>query len=324
MEEIITNIMLQGKQLIQTAEAGSIDNNTMVITLLVIGILCLAAGLVMRIRIIQGKSETDSRKREEQEAVDGMIKISNLHHIGKRENQQDAFGISSLLDEKLYNAKGVLAAVADGMGGLEKGAEVSALVISHMLTEFSRLPDHLDTASQLLQLVMGANNKVVNYLERTGNAIGGSTVVAVIIKDRQMHFISVGDSHIYLLRDGVLTILNREHTYASQLDEKVARGDLSYLEAQNDPQRKALTSYIGLAELTLIDRNVSPMPLRKGDRILLMTDGVFGTLNEAEIIASVSAENVYEATKQLEKAVIEKRKQGQDNFTAVIIEVGGQ
>lgn len=246
------------------------------------------------------------------------LRIGNLHNIGKRDSQQDAFGISDLSDAALTARKGVLAVVADGIGGLTGGAKISSIVTSHFLQGFPALPEELEPCEQLLRLTLGANDLALLHAQ---GEMSGSTVVAVLLRGQQLHFVSVGDSRIYLLHGGALVQLTREHTLASQLDEDAARGLISVQEARSDRQRGSLTSYIGMENLTLIDRSLKPIQLSPGDKILLMTDGVFGTLSEDELLGLVTGAEPFAASQALEQAVLDKAKPNQDNFTAIILEI---
>ena len=247
------------------------------------------------------------------------VRIGNTHKIGSRESQQESFGISDISDARLCREKGVFAVAADGMGGLSNGAEVSAIVTSYMLNYFAKTTFGDDLSMELLTMALNANDEVLRFLKENGNVQCGSTVVAAIIKDYSLNFISVGDSRIYIDRGGVLYQVNREHTYASELDEKAARSEISIEEAKNDPQRHALTSYIGMEEPLRIDRNLRPIPLAAGDRVLLMTDGVTGAVSDEEI-QKAAALDAYEAAAKLESLVESKKKKNQDNYTAIVIE----
>lgn len=260
---------------------------------------------------------TKVKNKSSAEKVD--MRIGNVHCIGARESQQDSFGISDISDKRIRNEKGVFAVVADGMGGLTNGAEISAYVTAYMLNAFSRSPMDADACNVLLNITVNVNKEVLRYSSKSGNAQSGSTVIAVIIKDRKLSFISVGDSRIYLLRGGALFQVNREHNYASELDEKAARCEITVEEARDNPQRDALTSYIGMDNLEKIDRSLKPIQLIEGDRVILMTDGVYRTVTDDEIknIAKSSAEK---AALDLEDMIVSKHKPNQDNFTAVILE----
>ncbi len=175
-------------------------------------------------------------------------------------------------------------------------------------------------ASTLLGLVNEANTRVNAELgaEKLGKC--GSTLTAVCIKDQKLYWISVGDSHIYAYRDGTLMRLNQEHNYGAELDARAERGEISAEEALADPQRAALTSYIGIGTLELIDHNENPIALRSGDRILLASDGVFGTVEEARI-EELMRKPLKQSCMLLERAILDEEKKNQDNYTCVILEV---
>jgi len=248
------------------------------------------------------------------------ILIGNTYHIGKRESQQDSFAISDIMNADLTARKGVFGIVADGMGGMENGAEVSAIVTRTMLQYFNEVDFSSRTELDLLNMLYAANDNV--NLLMAGYEQGGSTVVATIIRDGMMYWIAVGDSRIYLARGGSLIQINREHTYAVELDERAAAGEISWEDAIGDPQRVALTSYLGNGKPEKVDRNMRPIKLVSGDRILLLSDGVFGTLTEKEIAETLVFEPHISAD-EIQSRVLAKQKSNQDNFTAVIIEFKG-
>ncbi len=251
---------------------------------------------------------------------DASVSIGRIHDVGRRSMQQDSFGVSDVDDIGKLKKKGVMAVVADGMGGLSDGERMSQMVVVKMLQGFDASPDDAIPSSTLLGLVGEANEAVNSELgdERIGKC--GSTVVAVILKDRKLSWISVGDSHIYVFRKGQLIQLNTDHNYGTELDQKVQNGEISFEEASTDPQRAALTSYIGIGELELIDQNETPIAMEKGDRILLMSDGVYGTVDE-RAIAEMMALPFRKALSAIDRAVLAREKNNQDNYTCVVIEV---
>ena len=251
---------------------------------------------------------------------DAPVSIGRIHDVGRRSMQQDSFGVSDTDYISKIKKKGVMAVVADGMGGLSDGERMSQMVVVKMLQGFDASPDDAIPSSTLLGLVGEANEAVNSELgdERIGKC--GSTVVAVILKDRKLSWISVGDSHIYVYRKGQLIKLNTDHNYGVELDRKVQNGEISFEEASTDPQRAALTSYIGIGDLELIDQNETPIAMEKGDRILLMSDGVYGTVDE-RAIAEMMALPFRKALSAIDRAVLAREKNNQDNYTCVVIEV---
>ena len=247
------------------------------------------------------------------------VYVGKVHNIGRRSSQQDSFGISQDGPVLSASGKGLFAIVADGMGGLSNGGEVSARVTMSMMSSFDRMNGQERGDKQLLAMLNQANDDVNAMLKSAGQGKSGSTVVAVLLRGSLMSWITVGDSHIYLYREEALMQVNRDHVYSVELDEMAARGEISAQEAAGDPQRKALTSYIGMGKLAKIDRNIRPLQLKSRDRILLMTDGVFGTLTDEEITAAMKLP-VTESCNALDQMIQGKNRSAQDNYTALILE----
>ena len=248
------------------------------------------------------------------------VYVASIHDVGRRSMQQDSFGLSDTEDTELVRNKGILAVVADGMGGLSDGERMSQMVVVNMLQGFDTAPVDVPGDTLLRSLVDLANDAVNQDLgeEKIGKC--GSTVVAVIIKENRLYWISVGDSHIYVYRNGKLVKLNHDHNYGAQLDESVARGEISMEEALADKQRAALTSFIGIGDLELIDQNANPIGLEKGDRILLMSDGIYGTV-PFERLREILGQPLKQACLLIDKEIHEKNKINQDNYTCVILEM---
>ncbi|MCR4890814.1 MAG: serine/threonine-protein phosphatase [Lachnospiraceae bacterium] len=247
------------------------------------------------------------------------FRIGCIHGVGKRAMQQDSFGISEVKDASAMK-KGIMAVVADGMGGLSDGERMSQMVVVKMLQGFDSLSDDFIPSSALLGLVGEANEAVNQELGESRIGKCGSTVVAVILKDRKLSWISVGDSHIYVWRKNQLVQLNTDHNYGTELDREAERGEISFEKAATDPQRAALTSYIGIGDLELIDQNETPIMMERGDRILLMSDGIYGTVDE-RAISEMMTLPFSKALSAIERAVSDMDKRNQDNYTCVVIEV---
>jgi len=140
------------------------------------------------------------------------------------------------------------------------------------------------------------------------------------LHDASLYFVSVGDSGLFLRRDGTLRMLNRPHVFANLLDAAVARGNLSPEDAQNHPERESLTSFIGAESLEEIDLSADPIPLAPGDTILLASDGLFKTLSPDEMLASMRGDSQSFPDKLVERAVAQKREH-QDNVTVLSVAV---
>lgn len=258
---------------------------------------------------------------ETQQADLSAVRILSVQNIGNRPNQEDSFGYSDITDRELTERKGVLGVVADGMGGLAGGEEVSALLVQDMLSQFSGQGTANSADAELDRLLKHAVQEVNTYLSRTvGLKKSGSTLMAVICKEKQLSWVSVGDSRIVLFRNGRLTTLNQRHVYGAELDEMVRLGKMSAEEAQSNTHRGELTSYVGMGELKYVDRSVRPLRLQSGDKVVLMSDGIFNALNDEEIASILQLPSAVIA-KTLEDGVLSKQRKYQDNFTALIIEI---
>lgn len=239
------------------------------------------------------------------------ISIGKLHHIGKRKSQQDSFGTVTLQDET------VLAVVADGMGGLSDGDKVSQLLVYTILSQSKNVLKE-GVIAPLYQLV-GIANDAANA-DGTIVQNSGSTLLAVWQNRNHFQWIAVGDSRIYLYRAGSLVQMNSEHTYKRELLLSAVNGDISYERAYTDEQSECLTSYMGMGRLRHIEGSIRDVELEPGDRILLMSDGVFNTISEREIAQSIiRGGDVEKAAEIMQEEILKKNYSAQDNFTAVIL-----
>ena len=236
--------------------------------------------------------------------------------IGKRKQQEDSRGASNPSDAALISRQGLLAIVADGIGGLGDGQVASNMAVRAMLSAFEKLNPSTPAPDRLLQLTALAQNSVSAASQQSGKRMG-CTLVSVLVHNNGLSFLSIGDSRICLLRGGALLTLNREHVLGREHDEQVALGEASG--EMEHKRRIRITSYIGIKNLSLIDRNLRPLRLLPGDKILLMSDGVFNTLSDEELIACMNAPAM-QAAGQAIRAVESKNYPGQDNATIMVIE----
>jgi serine/threonine protein phosphatase PrpC len=241
--------------------------------------------------------------------------LGTFQNIGDRPEQQDSFSVSDLRNKALCDERGILLTLADGMGGLENGKAVSNLLVNSMQGAFVNRPMDTDPGPWLLEVLGEANRQVNAYLK--GKKPSGSTLIAALIQGNKLYHLSLGDSRLYLARGGGLIPLNREQNYGSKLDLMLLKEVLPPDVIASHPHRRALTSYVGMGDLEGIDRNTVPVTLLPGDTLLLLTDGVFGTLSERAIAGALTSDAETSAVR-LERMVLEQHKPHQDNFTGVI------
>ena len=247
------------------------------------------------------------------------LKFGNAQHIGSRKEQQDSFGYSDITDAEEIAKKGVLAVLADGMGGLAHGKLISEYVVSSMLTMFANLNYEDGIPNQLENMAVMINEEVSAKFSEAGKSSAGSTLAASLVYKSKLFWVCVGDSRIYIYRRGALYQLNEDHDYLNHLLTESVRTNITLDEAKNDPQKNALTSYIGNADIPYIDFNKRGFAMQRDDKILLCSDGVYDALNNADIIACLKVEPQVAAEK-IARAVLDKKANGQDNLSVMVIE----
>ena len=242
------------------------------------------------------------------------ISLGKIHDIGRRDYQQDSFGQTAVLRNT-----GILAVLADGMGGLSGGERVSQKIVMEALTFGSTLQAN-QVPTALPGMVAGINRAVNQMLGPKGLYTSGSTVVSALITGNALRWISVGDSQVYLYRDGQLSQLSRDHDLLQDWMPDILEGKRSMAEALRDPNGRKLTSFIGMGELRHVDYNRTPIPLLPGDRVLLMSDGVYGTVSDAEMAAILrDCGSVQLAASHIGQRIMGAALPYQDNYTLIVL-----
>ena len=163
---------------------------------------------------------------------------------------------------------------------------------------------------------------VAGLKDETGKTMeSGATLVSIIIDENNLYWASVGDSRIYIIRGDEIAQVNAEHNYYMTLKNRVEAGEITEEEAQNDPSKEALISYIGIGGIELADINQAPFSLENGDLIVLCSDGLYRILNDEAIklIVRSFSENIPLAAHMLVNTATENRQKNQDNTTAIVV-----
>lgn len=260
------------------------------------------------------KDSVSEEPKEEVRVIEKLKEVGMFSNIGSRPNQQDSYGVIGCGD-------GIFAIVADGMGGLQDGEKVSQLIVKSMV-EDSKNPEQFTDNRKLFQMLSRANRAVNEMLGPDNLYKSGSTVVAALIDKEVFSWISVGDSHIYLYRNNQLILLNREHVYETELYVQAVNGRIAFSDIHTDPQREGLTSFIGMGELRYVDGSYNSMPICKGDRLLLMSDGIYGTISVERMQEILNQDKDVQTTADLiGNEVVAMNRPGQDNMTLLVVEL---
>ena len=242
--------------------------------------------------------------------------VTSVSLIGGRKNQQD------VLDYRPLQGGGLAAVLCDGMGGLSGGALAARTACSGFFQECGSW----DTAPDLPGLARKLDRRVSQLRGEDGLPLdGGSTLTAVVIQNGLLHWLSVGDSRIGLLRNGQLHWLNRLHNYRLELDEALKNGDISPDEYQAElPRGTALLSYLGCGELKYIDYQTG-LPLLPSDLLLLCSDGFYDLLPGETLISTLEAlDETMANLPELLEPFLGQASRSMDNASAVIIRFLGE
>ncbi len=249
-----------------------------------------------------------------------LVNLAAISVLGDRDEQQDSFGYSLQHTEALV-------CVCDGMGGHQGGRQASNLAVDRLLYAYQNNSPCDDPKEMLLKAVKDADSAVAMLKLPDGSPLrAGSTLVAVFIKNGLLYWSSVGDSRAYLIRDGEFVQLTSDQNYRMVLDEKLQAGIITPSDYQREIVRgEALISYLGMGNVKLIDHNTVPLRLKKDDKIILMSDGLYKTLPDAQIARILdNFSNIQESLQALEMRAKKNAKNDRivrDNMTAVLIKV---
>lgn len=207
--------------------------------------------------------------------------------------------------------------VADGMGGHSSGEVASRMAVEFAEEYVLKHPDMFskeDTLSGIKKLMEEANRTVFLKAAETQENFGmGTTFIASVILNNVLYIGHIGDSRVYLIREGRIQRLTTDHSY---IEELVRNGSLTREEAENHPKKNIITRALGCEEEALVD--TLSIGIEDGDIFVLCTDGLTNMLKEDEILAIISSNGEpKDACRELVSLANEKG--GDDNITVIVI-----
>jgi protein phosphatase len=210
-----------------------------------------------------------------------------------------------------------LLVVADGMGGHAAG-EVASAVAVEALAELDGpgpAPSDLDVQQALTDAIRRANERIRDLVEADPRRAGmGTTVTALLWTGGGFELAHIGDSRAYLLRDGELTQLTRDHTYVQAL---IDEGRISESERETHPARSLILQALGGDE---VSPDLTEVSAREGDRMLVCSDGLSGVV-VAQTLRDVLAEERDPQVAAGRLIALAVQGGGPDNITAVIADI---
>jgi len=233
--------------------------------------------------------------------------IFQISRRGGREKNEDRMGYC-------YTRESGLFVLADGMGGHPEGEVAAQIALQTISALFQRqAKPQLENVQEFLSsALLAAHHQILRYATEKGMLdTPRTTLVAAVVQAGAASWIHCGDSRLYMVRGGELLTRTRDH---------------SYLELRNAPppgldriNRNVLFTCLGSPTKPIYD-STGPVHLEQGDRILLCSDGLWGTISDEDIATQLSQQTVSNAVPDLVEAALRKAGESSDNVTVVALE----
>ncbi len=233
--------------------------------------------------------------------------VFQISRKGGREKNEDRMGYC-------YTRESGLFVLADGMGGHPEGevaAQLALQTISALYQKEAR-PIVKDVTEFLSSSLMAAHHQIIRYASEKGMLdTPRTTLVAAIVQGTSATWVHCGDSRLYVVRDGELLTRTRDHSYLEQQSAGVIRMDRI--------NRNILFTCLGSPTKPVFDVT-GPVTLQQGDKILLCSDGLWGTLADADIVRQLSTQSVSDAVPDLVEMALRNGGEHCDNVTVIALE----
>ncbi|MBA3773669.1 MAG: serine/threonine-protein phosphatase [Ramlibacter sp.] len=233
--------------------------------------------------------------------------VFQISRKGGREKNEDRMGYC-------YTRESGLFVLADGMGGHPEGevaAQLALQTISALYQKEAR-PIVSDVTEFLTGALLAAHHQIMRYASEKGMLdTPRTTLVAAIVQGTSATWVHCGDSRLYVVRAGELLTRTRDHSYLEQQNAGVIRMDRI--------NRNILFTCLGSPTKPVFDVT-GPIALQQGDKIMLCSDGLWGTLNDIDIVHHLSMKSVSDAVPDLVEAALRNGGEHSDNVTVIALE----
>lgn len=240
-----------------------------------------------------------------------ILTHSQTTHRGNvREQNEDSC-------ENKETRNGHLFVTCDGMGGAAEGKKASSIAV-RSISEFFEKETYENIQIGLYQSLQFANEQIYATSQANPTYKGmGTTACVVVFRNDEMYFAHVGDSRIYLHSDGKLKHLTRDHSFINQL---VDQGTINPAEAKTHPQKNRILKALGVNPQVESTVSSQPTLLKKGDVVLLCSDGLTDMVPDATIAEVLNEEkSISEKTNLLLQKALDNG--GKDNITIQLVEI---
>ena len=236
--------------------------------------------------------------------------VYQVSRKGGREKNEDRMGYCYTRDAGLF-------ALADGMGGHPEGEVASQMALQKLSALFQReaRPKLADPLKFLHAAIIAAHHELLRYA--TGRALidtPRTTVVACVLQGNTAYWAHCGDSRLYLVRGDKLVARTRDHSY-SELQETL----LQVVPMADRVNRNVLFTCLGSPGKPVVD-TAGPLVVHPGDRVMLCSDGLWGTVDDKTITELLSHHPISDAVPELVERALRAGGPGSDNVTVLAVE----
>lgn len=236
--------------------------------------------------------------------------VFQLSRKGGRQLNEDRMGYS-------YTRSSGILLLADGMGGHPEGEVAAQLALQAMSALYQKqaTPVIEDVTAFLTSAVMAAHRHIIKYaIEKGMLDTPRTTVVAAVVQNGTASWVHCGDSRLYLVRKGQLVVRTRDHSYL----EQPPKGQTPTRRAEHT-NRNILFTCLGSPAKPMFDI-AGPVALQQGDKLMLCSDGLWGTLSDEEIVGELDAGAVGDSVPALVDKALERAGATSDNVTVIALE----
>ncbi|HUR90311.1 MAG TPA: PP2C family serine/threonine-protein phosphatase [Ramlibacter sp.] len=241
--------------------------------------------------------------------------VFQISRKGGREKNEDRMGYC-------YTRESGLFVLADGMGGHPEGEVAAQLALQTVSALFQKeaRPIVQDVSEFLSTSLMAAHHQIIRYASEKGMLdTPRTTLVACIVQGSSATWVHCGDSRLYVVRNGELLTRTRDHSYLEQQAGALAAGGPGAVVRLDRINRNILFTCLGSPTKPVFDIT-GPVTLQQGDRILLCSDGLWGSTPEKDIVLHLSTKVVSQAVPDLVEIALRNGGDHSDNVTVVAFE----
>lgn len=247
------------------------------------------------------------------------MNFSCASHIGKVRKNNEDYCRGEIIQTDSLDIVGIFA-MADGMGGHNKGEVASKLAVENIIKFLKEnlLQSNgikIDYIDDIIKQAYNSVNSIIHkqsVSELEFNGMGTTLTTAIIYKDN-LYVANVGDSRCYLLQDDEMKKITIDH---SVVEELLRANIITEAEAKNHPRRNHITRAMGTDDMVLVD--IFKLKLKKDDKILLATDGLTGCIDDDDIKNIIEKDNNIEVLSD-ELINMANEASGKDNVSVILI-----